>query len=248
MNKEVNENMEVNLQRLRRHYEINVKGYDKAALWDMSAVLRNWADMKLDVDSYIKSRNKIGQFHSYRIPDKVKKFIHQKQHIIVHLPKDGIYTSSPRDEHGNKEIITIPPILNIDATKMHLGFEVKLGEGDEIHFNKIIFLFNYTVPPDLISTFNKAHIKSNNFEGWMDSECLRLTLDINEKLESAVISREKLIRRCANSLGGSHPKGHKPQPDPIDHIIEFLLDIRIAQLPIIYIILLKISKDILELE
>jgi len=93
-------------------------------------------------------------------------------------------------------------------------------------------------------------IKGLNFSQWMGAEAVRVGyLDGDGTVQNIVISWENLIRRVANTLGGSHPEitaepGEKV--NRLDPAVRALLKHRLAHLPIPYFLLLKAAQDILE--
>lgn len=82
-------NIKVSLQRLRRHYDINFKGYDEAALLDMSHTLRVWVDMEEEVSTFLADKNPI-RFYGYYLGKDLKKYLWGKQYIMACFPPDGI--------------------------------------------------------------------------------------------------------------------------------------------------------------
>jgi len=87
-----------------------------------------------------------------------------------------------------------------------------------------------------------------NFVSWMGAEAVRVCyVDETGQLRKLSISREKMIRRVANTLNGSHPSeaGNCDSHDPFDAPIHYLLDFKMGGIDLPYFILLKIAQDIL---
>jgi hypothetical protein len=82
------QNTNDNLIRLRRHFDINTKGYDRPALLDLVHVLRVWADMKVEVANFLLqgAKNPV-LFYNYALQAKLKMFLRGKECIVF---PDGV--------------------------------------------------------------------------------------------------------------------------------------------------------------
>jgi hypothetical protein len=102
-----------------------------------------------------------------------------------------------------------------------------------------------------VDIVQKAGIKSRySFLDWMGTESVRMAA-VNQSgtLEYFQVSRENLIRRLANTDGGSHPSGHHPRPPDKDDIaIKVLFEMEVSGIPAPYYLILHTASEILQLE
>lgn len=81
----------------------------------------------------------------------------------------------------------------------------------------------------------------------MGAEAVRVGYrDESGNLVRKSISREVLIRRVANTMGGSHPAGAEALSD-FDPAVQELMHTSVGGVPVPYFILLKSAQDILEI-
>jgi hypothetical protein len=103
---------------------------------------------------------------------------------------------------------------------------------------------------EITRTPGTEKIKGLNFAQWMGAEAVRVGyVDGDGAVQNVAISWENLIRRVANTLGGSHPEiTAEPgeEVNRLDPAVRALLKHRLAHLPIPYFLLLKAAQDILE--
>ena len=90
-------------------------------------------------------------------------------------------------------------------------------------------------------------VKKTGFLEWLKAECVRVNYfdaDTTE-LTRKIIPREILIKRIANTLGGSHPEGNESSSNQFDNSVKNLNAKSIAERPLTYYILIKSAYDIL---
>ena len=77
------EEVYINYHRLLRHYQFNLKKYDKIALLDLSHSLRMWVDMKVLVDDYIEQNPLEKKFKSNTVSKSLNRLINKYEYFCV---------------------------------------------------------------------------------------------------------------------------------------------------------------------
>lgn len=111
---------------------------------------------------------------------------------------------------------------------------------------EITAIIGYALKPTEHKIFINAFSKSKkNFLDWLNSEAVRIcNKSISET--NIIFTREKLVRRVANILGGSHPNIKKENLKSVDdQYVNYLMGYQFRNSPAPYFILLKIADDIL---
>jgi len=95
---------------------------------------------------------------------------------------------------------------------------------------------------------DKPRTSRGNFAQWLGAEVARYRLEDpgGNRIESC-ISREKLIRGVANSMGASHPSPSSTQDseNKFDRHLELLSEFNIGALPLPYFVLLHAARTII---
>jgi len=88
--------------------------------------------------------------------------------------------------------------------------------------------------------------RKSSFGVWLNAQAIRIKgRNPSGSLVVFDISRETMVRRVANAMGGSHPIGGHEMNDINDPIIRELMSTQIFKIPLPYLILLKMAQDIL---
>lgn len=237
-------NFSINLERLKRHYAVAVKTYDEVSLLDLSHTLRLWVELKTILPAEHPSfANSI----SFKTASPVKTVVaasRQKQHIYAAFP-DGVITYAAK---GN----LASGVMNNTMDELSVISGVKLKDRGAIEAF-YMFAVNKELNDAEKNSVAKGTIKRCNYAQWLSAEAMRVGyLSESSKTESLIISREILMKRMANTLGGSHVAGGSDsvfdcgeKAKRIDKAIQNAMLYEIASLPIPYLILLKIAQDIL---
>lgn len=86
-----------------------------------------------------------------------------------------------------------------------------------------------------------------SFSEWLGSEIIVTNVSLPNQQPRVPISIEKLIKRVANILGASHPKGMEPSENKFDPHIRYLNEIKISDsIPLPYYQLLQNAQIIIE--
>jgi len=227
----------VQLERLGRHYNHSVRNYDEISLLDLSHALRIWADLKVPLREFAPKFATTSTFKTAIPPKKLLRAARGNQFIFACMPGRVITFAS-------KELVSGPT-----PAPWHQSVEIRRNEDGSTALDK--FYFVGAVLEEPIRGLGKTADQTRcNYENWLGSEAVRVCYaDDAGRLQEMKISREKIIRRVANTLDGSHPSvvasvGDVKEKD-IDSAIRFLLQFKMGGLPLPYFILLKIAQDIL---
>jgi hypothetical protein len=237
----IKRNIDLNLERLKRQYEICIEKYDKASLLDLSHVLRLWVDMQQDVQKHINMNLPLCKFKTYSV--KLRRDIPWKDNsytfccfpdsVLTRTVLGASFTWGPESEAGTGMIDVDRTSNGLVACKEMFHIETEL---DDNTFHDIVR--NGT---------GMYLVKKTSFLEWLKAECVRVNYvdaDTNE-LTRKIIPREILIKRIANTLGGSHPEGNEPSSNQFDNAVKNLNAKSIAERPLSYYILIKSAYDIL---
>ena len=234
-------NIDLNLERLKRQYEICIEKYDKVSLLDLSHVLRLWVDMQQDVQKHINTNLLLCKFKTYSVKlrrdipwkDNSYTFCYFPDSVITRTVLGASFEWGPESEVGTGMIDVDRTSNGLVACKEMFHIETRLEDNT---FNDIVH--NGT---------GMYSVKKTSFLEWLKAECVRMSYidpDATE-LTRKIIPREILIKRIANTLGGSHPEGNEPSFNQFDNAVKHLNTKSIAERPLTYYILIKSAYDIL---
>jgi len=233
------QNIKINYERLKRHYEFNIQKFDEIALYDLAHSLRMWTDMEKTVSEYLLNIQPKLKFKSYSVSKQLNRLVNHKEYIISSFP-GGITTWA-----GNPEIITNSLGHDISVSRTQ-SIKVMFGENN-ITVGNFILIYGYVVPNEQSKILKKGIIeKSYNFSQWLNSEVIRIQYPLNGKLVRKIIPRRIFINRVANILGGSHPIGVSDSDNQFNDAVKYLMGLDIIGLPAPYLIIMKIAKEILD--
>ncbi|MBU3216577.1 hypothetical protein LL033_18080 [Clostridium estertheticum] len=141
-----------------------------------------------------------------------------------------------------------------DALKGHKYYSIPLSSGggsnEGIQITGMRYTFEALTPEEIMKRAKLGRPLSKNvdltFSQWLGSEVIEFNENGNERLG---ISREMIIRRVANMLGASHPKGmEEPSEDGnrFDTHISFLHSMCTGGVPLTYCQLIEIADIIIK--
>lgn len=237
----VKRNINLNLERLKRQFEICAEKYDEVSLLDLAHVLRIWVDMQDAVQKYININLPMCKFKTFSV--KLRRDIPWKDHAYVFCSfPDSVITRTElgisfswgkESEIGTGMIDSDNASNGLVACKELFQIETELDD---------------TIFHDIIRNGTGMYsIKKTSFLEWLKAECIRVNyLDPDSgELTKKIIPREILIKRVANVLGGSHPEGNEPSSNQFDNAVKHITSKSIADRPLSYYILIKSAYDIL---
>jgi hypothetical protein len=100
-----------------------------------------------------------------------------------------------------------------------------------------------------MNAMQNSKVSSGNYLQWLGADAVIMSYtQADGTLKRVSISREMLVRRVANTLGGSHPSveaGTNDFENSYDPAVHHLLGHNMGGLPLPYFILLKIAQDLL---
>lgn len=254
---QVKENIDDGLIRLQRQYMICSEGYDRPAFKDLAHNLRIWMDMRKEVDFYLRVNRPSTKFMNFALTPRLNRDFPNHRYLIVAFPR-GVFVSGNDIVPGYSERGYEP------GTGIYIGNigTVLRGAWDYMRDDQpngpsrhrithmaVVFQnpIDDLIAPDLESINSKyLSFGKVSFGAWLDSAALVLrAFDATQKLVRVDISRENLVRRAANILGASHPFGGHELADENNSKVKELMESRIFNIPLPYIILLKMAQDIL---
>jgi hypothetical protein len=263
---QLKENIEDGLVRLKRDYAICYQEYDRAALKSLAHTLRYWVDMSAHVDRYLTEHNPLAKFSAYSTTPLFNRTFRNRQYIATCFPK-RLILHARRFDNGNGSAklpatvtvshLTIPaPPLEVGGEALlTYSFDYKTLAPNECSLGQFIFVIDKVsrrpAPNQDVAIMNKQafDLKKVRFGSWLNSLGARITSSASEGEAFSVsdLSCEDLIKRIANVLGGSHPKGGHVVPHDKDSAIAGLMEYELLGIPVPYMVLMKVAHDILEM-
>ncbi|QIL78377.1 hypothetical protein [Hymenobacter sp. HDW8] len=232
----IKRNIDLNLKRLKRQYDISVNEYDEVSLLELSHALRMWVDMQDHVQSYLTQHLSEKQFRVYTLRPELEKACCGSKYLVTYFV-GGLTTYST-----DKPLVSFRGIGQ-GPSVMSFGMRPPSAGGAWINYVLLLaeYKIKYEYEPETAFLTSDA-----SFKKWLESEVVRVcfTDEVGER-EERLISRIMLIKRVANNLGGSHPAGVFDVVHKYDKAVDFLLGYEVGGLPLPYYILLKSAYDIL---
>jgi hypothetical protein len=241
------ENIDDGLTRLKRQYDICVTGYDRPALKDLASILRLWVDMKQEVNYYLTVNRPASLFSAYSISKELKSLIRDREYLLVNFPRGIIVNTIPTGA-GAKSLLVGSPKRE-EPTEIFFNIKSDKISNTVFKLSHIITLYTKkTSTQEAEKIADKAfRLEKAKFGIWLDYPAVHLgTLNKEGKFIPYVMSRENIIKRVANALGASHPRGAEETTNSFDPAIFHLMDYTALEMPLPYLILVKIAHDILE--
>lgn len=228
------------LERLRRHYEIAVRTYDHVSLLDLSHSLRLWTELKHPLATIAPEFSAAICFKTGFPARKVLKASRGFRYVFSYMP-GGVRT------YASKGLLASSPDMGRQDGQLTVAIAVRNSP-------PLLELGNFCVvakafDQPLVRALGAEVVSRCTFVQWLGSEAVRLAY-VNEAgdLVALSISREMVVRRVANTLDGSHPSagGHEDIANEFDAPVHHLLQYRVGGLPLPYFIVLKIAQDLLD--
>ncbi len=229
----------IHLERLRRHFEAARRSYDAVTLLDLSHSLRIWADLKETLPAAFPRFQSTIAFRTAIPARKVLRAARGHEYVFSYLPggtttyaSNGHLASGPGMEKGRSFTV---------------GVLVR-PQRDSIELKNFSVVFA-PLEQSLIRALRAEQVKRCNYVHWMGAEAVRLNFpDADGNLKLTTLSREKVIRRVANTLDGSHPSRPSSEvpENEFDAAVRRLLQFRVGGLPLPYFVLLKCAQDIVQ--
>lgn len=226
------------LERLRRHYDIAVNTYDEISLLELSHALRIWTETKEPLKQTAPNFSSRKIFKTATPARKIQRAARGYEHILAYMPggvvtyaSNGHFLSGPQEDRKN---FLLSAVVKVDGNKMEMK-----------NFSMIFGPFDLSIEYAL----KEEDIARRTFSQWLEAEAVRLAYkDEGGTLRAFSISREVIIKRVANTLDGSHYSGSQGMSNSnrYNAPVNYLLKYEAGGLPIPYFILLKIAQDILQ--
>jgi len=226
------------LERVRRHYEACILSCDEVSLLELAHALRNWVDMAPHLATCFPSFSIASVFETRAPTSGLTKLARGGKFTVAYFPGgvstraiDGILAHFP----------------NPDPTAIG-GVQALKGSDGSID----VYVF-YWIPtddfPPIQAALQSAPLKRFAFREWLGAEAVRVAYPgADGLLETKTLDRSTLIRRVANTLGGSHPPGTSDdlEQNSFDAALNYLLQFWINGATLPYFALLKVAREILD--
>jgi hypothetical protein len=220
--------------------------------------------MSAYVDRYLTEHNPLAKFSTYSTTRLFNRTFRGREYIATCFPKrltlHARRFGSGADADKLPAAVTVshmtvpaPPLEVDESVSLTYSFDYKTSAPDKCSLGQFIFVISKPgqrpIPNQDVPIMNKQAFdhKKVKFGSWLTGLGARIALPAGESATLGVcdLSREDLIKRIANVLGGSHPTGGKVIPHEKDAAISRLMEYGLLGIPVPYMILLKIAHDIL---
>ncbi|MCC8991449.1 MAG: hypothetical protein LM514_02410 [Streptococcus sp.] len=231
----------IQMNRLRRHYNVVVRSYDQIALLDLSHSLRIWVELKQALVRISPKFSSSILFKTAIPARKVLKAARGHRFIFSYMP-GGVIT------YASQGYLSSGPEMELNSGDFTTGIAVKLSDNGQIELGKYCIISTSFEQP-LIKALDAEVVTRCTYMQWLASEAVRVSfIDPNGDLKTVAISREMIVKRVANTLDGSHPSvaGGADTDNQFDAPVHHLLQYKMGGLSLPYFILLKIAQDILD--
>jgi hypothetical protein len=230
------------LERLRRHYEVSVRSYDQVSLLDLSHSLRVWVELKGPLTKLAPKFSTTLAFKTAMPAKKVLRGVRGKRFVFSYMP-GGVIT------YANKGHVTSLPDFG-PGIPVESTCKMMVNTNGSLELSQIAFVGMLLEQP-LLGSFGVEDQTRCNYAQWLGSETVRVCYpDKTGVLKVVSLNREMIVKRVANTLDGSHPSaasGNNEGNNAFDETVHHLLQYQVAGLPLPYFILLKIAQDILDI-
>ncbi|QMU28115.1 hypothetical protein [Adhaeribacter radiodurans] len=249
MEKQKIDNIIVYTKRLKKHFDYSKQIYDenelidlKVSLIDLAHTLRNWVDMKMDVQKFLEEYAPGTRFNSQDYTGSLKKLIRPYNYVIAPIPL-GL-TINHKTVDGKLDFML--PTDNFDYAT---GVQCKINkESSELSVRNFWFVYKHFDNSQMNIMFKGFILKKLNFLEWLGAEAVKIAkLNNSGVMERNSISRETLIKRVSNILGGSHPEGLEVKHTLDNEHVRYILEhSSFINRPLPYFILMKFASDLLD--
>lgn len=226
----------VQFARLRRHSDAAGKTYDYVSFLDLAHTLRVWADMKQTMSSAAPKFSESIAFRTATPSRHALRTLRGREFVYSLLPDDVTTHASNGVIIGLKNQ---PADAEVIANWRRNGAQLEVG------------FYAYISPPHkqrVAEIFRGQGLRRCTFQEWMNSAVVVGSHPAEHgRLVPFSLTREQLIRRVANELDASHPRGMEVpvRAAEASRATHYLLGHMVAGLPLPYLHLLKDSQDIL---
>ncbi len=230
----------IEYERLRRHYEVAVRTYDLVSLLDLSHALRMWTELRTQLATYAPKFASSIAFKTARPLERIKRAIREKHYAVAYFP-DGVHSYAAQGQ------IASPPAHTPMGVDTEFAVEMMFSDDGRLTVFKYLYICPGVGRP-MYDDLSNQTTKHCNFAQYLDGDAVRVSFaDDQGATQTVTISREMMVKRVANTLGGSHASGEQNENgvNQIDAAVRHLLGYTVCALPLPYIILLKIAQDIL---
>mgnify|MGYP001458659721 CR=1 FL=1 len=129
-------NYKIQLSRLKRRYESNIKNYDIISFLDLANTLRIWTEIGEEIDKLNTSNFKIGV-----LSNKVKNILADSEYVYSHLPDKITTSASATNEINDRNIVEGPM-----ADKFSIFPLFKIGKDKELTIKKFLTICRVLTP------------------------------------------------------------------------------------------------------
>ena len=231
----------IQYERLRRHYDAAARTYDQVSFLDLAHTLRVWSDLTQTIETVAPKFSKSTAFRTVSPSRHARRTLRDRVFVyslladppVVTYASQGVITGLRKqdDQPANAEVVAL---FRQNAAKLEVAFYAYISPSFDAPVAEI---------------FRGQGIKRCTFKQWMNSLSVVGSLRTKEgDLKRFTLTREQLIRRVANELDASHPRGSEVPPRAIEasRATHYLLEHLVAGLPLPYFHLLKDAQDIVE--
>lgn len=228
--------LRIQLERLKRHYETVIHTNDHISLLDLSNTLRIWTELKeqIDINEFPLISAPLFKTGS---PNKfTKKLFKGTDSFWISFP-DGVVT------FANNGALFGAPQRNSNLTS--IGGKIRSDNSKLIVWQ--VSVCNYSVENEGMhdQRIHETEITKVKYSYWLGSEAVRIYSE--EQNELITIPRDIIIKRVANILDGSHAstENYNDKENRFDKYIKYLMEVNCGGLSMPYLVTLKIAQDIL---
>jgi hypothetical protein len=220
-------------ERLRRHHSAAVNNSDEVTLLDLANTLRVWTDMRDQLRDTIRPLYD-GPFTSALPASEVESLANGVPHAIAYL-EPHVSTRLPVERR-----VSEGSPVDGDFT---LGFDMRVApDGQTTDIRSFQWIGRSLAASEMKPLACRPVVSAVNYARWLNSEAVRVALV--GATEPIRLSRDTVIRRTANILGGSHPDG-AASAHPADPSVRWMMMFKVSGIPLPYFILLHCSTEIL---
>ncbi|MCH6257414.1 hypothetical protein MLD52_12715 [Puniceicoccaceae bacterium K14] len=230
---------EIQLKRLKRHYEHSVQTHDHISFLDLATVLRVWTEISNELSE--QAEHKRNFFFKTASAHKNVKRISKDSPYVLSYFGTGTKTYA---HNGN---IANGPGME-PGKPMSVGASLKMNSDDGALELRSFYYVGLVIAENKMRFLNSPSVKKNTIYGWMGSEVVRSQFLNNDgELISASIPRNTLIKRVANTLDATHNSGgtKRDKENKFDPHIDFLLKHNVGAIPLPFFILLNTAQEII---
>ncbi|WP_299768145.1 hypothetical protein [uncultured Pseudoteredinibacter sp.] len=230
------------LTRLDKHLQHARKTYDLVSLSDLSHSLRIWTEIIEDLESSFEPVKLKKPFKHQSPARKFSKAIKRHEHVVCYM-EGGVKVFCAKGEVLSDE--PIPDGVDFSISGKFATSD-KEGWADMHSYYRVM---GTTLSEGENHSFNSPKSKRLLFREWMNAEICRVQFSApSGQLDSLQISRTNLIKRVANSFGGSHahPTEQEDNGNRFDKPISRLMNTCLLGLPLPYFLLVHTGHLITE--